>query len=105
VSSALDESDPVHYCAKVSNKERNAGLDDRNGHPTVKPIDLCKYLATLLLPPDNYAPRRLFVPFSGSGSEMIGAGLAGWEQIVGVEFDTESGYVDIAKARLEHWLK
>lgn len=105
VSSALDESDPVYYCAKVSNKERNAGLDDKNPHPTLKPLDLCKYLATLLLPPDAYAPRRILIPFSGSGSEMIGAGLAGWEQIVGVEFDTESGYVDIAKARLEHWLK
>lgn len=105
VQETLDESDPVYYCGKVSQKERSAGLDERNVHPTLKPIDLCKYLATLLLPPDEYAPRRLFVPFSGSGSEMIGAGLAGWEHVVGVEFDKENGYVDIAKKRLEHWLK
>lgn len=76
----------------------------KNGHPTLKPINLAKYLATLLLPPVEYAPRRIFIPFSGSGSEMIGAGLAGWEHVVGVEFDTENNYVEIAKKRLEHWL-
>lgn len=131
VSTQLDEADPFYYCAKVSPKERNAGLDDmpevlggsldggndtrngknkaqlhptKNNHPTLKPIALAKYLATLLLPPDEYAPRRIFIPFSGSGSEMCGAGLAGWEHVVGVEFDKENGYVDIAKKRLEHWL-
>ena len=105
VQEQLDENDPVYYCAKVSPKERSAGLEERNVHPTLKPIDLCKYLATLLLPPDEYAPRRIFVPFSGSGSEMIGAGQAGWEHVVGVEFDKENGYVDIAEKRLEYWLK
>lgn len=104
VQERLDENDPVYYCGKVSPKERQAGLDDRNIHPTLKPIDLCRYLATILLPPAEYAPRRLFIPFSGVGSEMIGAGLAGWEQICGVEFDTENGYVDIAEKRLQHWL-
>ena len=73
----------------------------RNPHPTVKPIDLTRWLATLLLPPDEYAPRRILVPFSGSGSEMIGAQLAGWEEIVGIEMNEE--YVEIAKARLKHW--
>lgn len=132
VQESLEESDPVYYCAKTSVKERNAGLDSmpdvlggsldggndtrngknkpqlhptKNNHPTLKPIDLCRYLATLLLPPVEYSPRRVFVPFSGSGSEMIGCGLAGWEEVVGVEFDTENGYVDIAEKRLEHWLK
>jgi hypothetical protein len=105
VSNQLDESDPVYYTAKVSPKERNAGLEERCGHPTVKPISLSTYLAKLLLPPVEYAPRRMFVPFSGVASEMIGAGLAGWEEIVGLENDTENGYVDIAKKRLEHWLK
>lgn len=105
VEDKLNNCDPVYYSAKVSQKERNAGLQERNIHPTLKPIELCKYLATLLLPPDKYAPRRLFIPFSGVGSEMIGAGLAGWEQVCGVEFDKENGYVDIAEKRLEHWLK
>ena len=69
----------------------------------MKPIDLARYLATLLLPPDAYAPRRILVPFTGVGSEMIGAMLAGWEEIVGVEMDAE--YVKIAEARLAHWTK
>jgi len=73
----------------------------RNPHPTVKPIDLTRWLATLLLPPAEYAPRRIMVPFSGSGSEMIGAHLAGWEEIVGIEMEQE--YVEIAEARLKHW--
>ena len=105
VEDKLNNCDPVYYSAKVSQKERNAGLEERNNHPTLKPIELAKYLATLLLPPDRYAPRRIFIPFSGVGSEMIGAGLAGWEEIHGVEFDTENGYVDIAEKRLEYWLK
>jgi DNA modification methylase len=73
----------------------------RNPHPTVKPISLTKWLATLLLPPDAYAPRRLLIPFCGSGSESIGAMLAGWEHIVGVELIDE--YAEIARARLAWW--
>lgn len=73
----------------------------KNIHPTVKPIDLARYLASLLLPPDAYAPRRLLVPFAGSGSELIGGLLAGWEQIVGIELTEE--YVPIAEKRLEYW--
>ena len=73
----------------------------RNAHPTVKPISLTRWLATLLLPPDAYAPRRILIPFAGVASEMIGAWQAGWEQIVGVEMDEE--YVRIGKARLKYW--
>lgn len=116
------------YCAKASSAEREAGLreatvsDGRetpadnpyqrgatkryNLHPTVKPIALCKYLATLLLPPVSIGERRLLVPFSGSGSEMIGALQAGWDEVVGVESDTDHGYCAIAEARVgHHWSK
>ncbi len=103
VQEQIDAADPIYYCGKVSPTERNAGLDDRCIHPTMKPIALAKYLATLLLPPDEYAPRRILVPFSGVGSELIGCALAGWEQIVGIEFDTENGYVDMAHKRMEYW--
>jgi len=129
----LEQSDPVFYCAKASRKERDVGLEEmkekemgrhqssldggvmltgsgnersnsrRNHHPTVKPLKLTQWLATLLLPPVEYAPRRILVPFAGSGSEMIGAALAGWEEIVGIEAEAE--YVEIAKARLEYWTK
>ena len=128
VNRQLDEADPVLYQAKATRKERDAGLGDfaeteggiknasgrgyserdpyakikvRNPHPTVKPIDLTRWLATLLLPPTEYAPRRILIPFSGSGSEMIGAHLAGWEQIVGIEMAQE--YCEIAEARLKYW--
>lgn len=76
----LAESDPFLYCAKAGSAERNAGLESRaygyrengfsasisdtknprgNGHPTVKPIRLTRWLASLLLPPAEYAPRRI----------------------------------------------
>jgi len=130
VSAALDDAEPVRYCAKASRRERDAGLeampvkhatcrplsddeDDRtiqerlhgrlarNHHPCCKPLDLCRYLATLLLPPAEYAPRRILVPFAGVGSEMIGASLAGWEDILGIEQDAE--YCELGRARIAHW--
>jgi hypothetical protein len=112
------------YCAKASKGERNAGLDAMtptkvndgrktaidnpfqrgetprlNTHPTVKPIKLIEYLAKLILPPERNAPRRLLIPFSGSGSEMLGARKAGWDEITGIEINRE--YVAIAAARLK----
>lgn len=73
----------------------------RNNHPTVKPLTLCRWLATLLLPPDSVKPRRLLVPFCGSGSEMIGALQAGWDQVIGIEQDKH--YCEIGRVRLKHW--
>lgn len=90
------------YTAKASSKERNAGLAERNHHPTVKPLVLTEYLAKLLLPPERDTPRRILVPFAGSGSEMIGALQAGWDCVTGVEINPE--YRDIAQARIEHHL-
>lgn len=88
-------------------RERDAGVTSpqmnprRNTHPTVKPIDLTRYLATLLLPPAHVGQRRLLVPFAGVGSEMIGARLAGWESITGVEREAE--YIPQGQARLDWW--
>ena len=73
----------------------------KNTHPTIKPIELTRWLASLLLPPDLYAPRRLLVPFSGAGSEMIGGYLAGWEEITGIEMTGE--YIPISEARIKFW--
>jgi len=116
------------YSPKASPAEREAGLDGfrkghwndgrstpkntphlrkdgarANVHPAVKPIDLCRYHAAMLLPPPRAdgKPRRLLVPFSGSGSEMIGGLLAGWDEVVGIEINPE--YVELAKARIAHW--
>jgi DNA modification methylase len=52
------------------------------------------------LPPPEYQP-RILIPFAGSGSEMIGALLAGWYEIVGIEMEQE--YCEIAEARLKWW--
>lgn len=91
--------------------DRDGPLDDvserwrtaptKNNHPTVKPIDLNRWLAKLLLPPSRVNPRRILVPFAGVGSEMIGAVLAGWDAVVGVEMNAD--YCRIAEARLAHW--
>ena len=88
--------------------EDDDSAEVRNHHPTIKPILLTQWLATLLLPPPRKdgSPRRILVLYSGSGSEMIGALRAGWDEIVGVqraESDTERSYVEIAKARLQRW--
>ena len=86
------------YVAKASRRERAAAS---NNHPTIKPIALCKWLATLLLPPECVKQRRLLVPFSGSGSEIIGAMQARWDEIVGIEMD--EGYCKIAQSRIRSW--
>jgi DNA modification methylase len=41
------------------------------------------------------------VPFAGTGSEMIGAIQAGWDEVVGIEQDPH--YCEIAKLRLQYW--
>lgn len=74
----------------------------RNTHPTIKPLSLTRWLATLLLPPAMYGPRRLLVPFAGTGSEMIGGMLAGWEHVQGIELGED--HERIARARLAYWL-
>jgi site-specific DNA-methyltransferase (adenine-specific) len=92
------------YCAKASKSERNAGIGKgNNAHPCVKPVNLCKYLATLILPPSSVEPRRLLVPFSGSGSETIGALLAGWDDVTGVEMDAK--HCKVARKRIAHALE
>ena len=67
-------------------------------HPTVKPLELLRYLATLVLPPSRDEERRLLVPFSGSGSEMIAAMQAGWDKVEGVEM--AETYTEMAEARI-----
>ena len=127
VSEVLGDAQRFFYCAKAGKREREEGLsgfevrvagamqgeeetrDDRptnhplraNHHPTVKPVALTEYLARVILPAAVVGDRRILVPFAGSGSECIGAMLAGWETIIGVEREQE--YAEIARARLEHW--
>lgn len=85
----------------IDNPYQRGETTRRNTHPTIKPISLTRYLATLLLPPPEYGPRRLLIPFSGAGSEIIGADLAGWEDVTGIELEAE--HVAIANARRAYW--
>jgi site-specific DNA-methyltransferase (adenine-specific) len=82
----------------------------RNIGPCVKPLDLTTYLAKLVLPPPRRdgRPRRLLVPYCGTGSEMIGGLRAGWDEVVGIQRtsdDDEHAYVAIARARITRWLE
>lgn len=87
------------FAREVDTSSFNSVKMLKNHHPTVKPLSLTKYLATLIKPPTG---GRLLVPFSGSGSEMIGALQAGWGYVEGVELTEE--YIPIAEARLAHWI-
>lgn len=84
------------YCAKVNRNERDKGLEKgENNHPTLKPIELNTYLATILLLP--FQESRILVPYSGAGSELIGAKLAGFNNITGVE--KEEKFVKLSNKR------
>jgi site-specific DNA-methyltransferase (adenine-specific) len=80
------------YCPKANKKERNEGAD--NNHPTVKPVELMKYLCRLITPKGGI----VLDPFMGSGSTGIAAKLEGFS-FVGIELDTD--YLEIAKARID----
>lgn len=80
------------YCPKPSKFDRAPG----NDHLTVKPVDLVRYFATLVQNPNA---GRVFVPFAGSGSEMIGCLLAGWREVVGIEMDAK--HATMAAKRIE----
>ena len=116
------------YCPKVSRKERHIGhemppamfgsmkgafdengqryaveLDKRTGnvgnnHPTVKPVELMKYLIKLVTP----AGGTVLDPFNGSGSTGMAAVELGYTYI-GCELDPN--YVEISKKRIEAWNK
>lgn len=114
------------YCAKASRADRNAGMPSsdtpavaagatmrereiadwpaRNGnfHPTVKPTDLMAYLVRLVTPPGGL----VLDPFMGSGSTGKACMREGF-RFVGIDLDDDGngnplGYVEIARARIEH---
>ena len=81
------------YCPKVSKNERNRGLD-KNIHPTVKPIELMKYLCRLVTPKGG----TVLDPFMGSGSTGMAAKDEGFE-FIGIEKEKE--YFEIAESRIK----
>jgi len=113
------------YCAKASRSERNAGLEGmeervghnaygdykgtpehgtnmtntprQNHHPTVKPIELMRYLVRLTKTPTGGV---VLDPFMGSGTTGIACELEGRE-FIGIEREAE--YVEIAEKRIAHY--
>ena len=77
------------YCAKASRTDRGTG----NTHPTVKPVELMRWLVRLVTPPGG----TVLDPFAGSGSTLIAATIEG-RQSIGVE--PEPDYLDIIRHRL-----
>jgi len=70
----------------------------KNIHPTVKPVDLMKYLCRLVTPPGGV----VLDPFMGSGTTGIAAKVEGFD-FIGIEMDAE--YLVIAEARIGHWVE
>jgi DNA modification methylase len=119
---ASSQSPPsrLFFCSKVTRAEREAGCEQlpaaelnlfpnaqrggpapapaRNPHPTVKPIELMRWLVRLGCP----ARGVVLDPFCGSGSTGIAARLEGC-LFLGIE--RESDYVAVARARISHWTK
>lgn len=69
---------------------------EQNNHPTVKPIELMKYLIQLVTPPGG----RVLDPFNGSGSTGCAAVELDYDY-TGIELDP--AYVDIATKRIAAW--
>lgn len=65
----------------------------KNFHPTVKPIDLMRYLVRMITPKGGI----VLEPFAGSGSTCIAAKLEGMN-FIGMEIDEQ--YINIAQARV-----
>jgi DNA modification methylase len=105
------------YTAKSSRREREFGLDDlepsrrsdgrdkdienprlrtnerRNDHPTVKPVDLMRWLCRLITPPNGV----ILDPFMGSGSTGMAALDEGF-RFIGIDMDEH--YIEIARRRI-----
>lgn len=80
------------YCGKASRKDRNEG-GVINTHPTVKPVDLMRWLCRLVTPPGGV----VLDLFMGSGSTGKAALLEGFS-FIGIEIDPD--HYEIAELRV-----
>ena len=85
------------YQAKASRSERERGLNEgqKASHPTVKPVELMRWLVRLVTPPRGV----VLDPFTGSGTTGVACVLDGF-RFIGIEREPE--YHAIATARIEH---
>ena len=112
------------YCPKTSKSERHSNLDDhetsvgangnkwtdqdyrkgdtkptterKNTHPTVKPVELMKYLCRLVTPKGG----TVLDPFMGSGSTGMAAKDEGFD-FIGIEKEKE--YFEICESRIKRF--
>lgn len=78
--------------------EKDGATPVRNPHPALKSLELTRYLAKLLRQPGEAS---IIVPFCGSGSEAIGAALAGWRHVVSI--DGSQQWIRTGKLREAFW--
>lgn len=78
------------YTAKANKNDRGDG----NGHPTVKPVKLMRWLAKLVCPPGG----TVLDPFMGSGTTAVACHVERLN-FIGVEREAES--VEIARNRVK----
>ena len=74
----------------------------KNNHPTLKPIKLIYQIANLLKTPNK---QNVYFPFAGSGSEIIGFILAGFDKQDIEASELNSDYITIANERIKAWEK
>jgi site-specific DNA-methyltransferase (adenine-specific) len=101
------------YRAKARRAEREAGLREAmggvgalrdgarsisvaNDHPTVKPVDVMRWLIRMVTPPGGV----VLDPFAGSGSTLCAAEVEG---VSWLAVEQSAHYCDIARARAAHW--
>jgi site-specific DNA-methyltransferase (adenine-specific) len=116
----LGERERFFYCPKASRREREAGCEGlsrhtiqtfqigasnerrakanpvANVHPTVKPIELMRWIVRLITPCDGL----VLDPFAGSATTGAAAVLEG-ARFLGIEREAE--YIPIARARVRYW--
>jgi len=90
--SYLDEGGTNNWTGK-----ENHAIYSQNHHPTVKPIELMRYLVRLTKTPTGGV---VLDPFMGSGTTGIACVLEGRE-FIGIEMNEE--YVEIAEKRITHY--
>ena len=92
--SYLDEGGTNNWTGK-----ENHAIYSQNHHPTVKPIELMRYLVRLTKTPTGGV---VLDPFMGSGTTGIACVLEGRE-FIGIE--READYLKIAEKRIAYWAK
>lgn len=90
-----EATDRADGSAGVANPRAGAGRGGgrRNYHPTVKPVELMRYLVRLITPSGG----TVLDPFTGSGTTGMAARLEG-AQFVGMESASE--FIEIARSRI-----